>query len=382
MSSTFGRVFTLTTYGESHGPGLGGVVDGCPAGIALSEAAIQRELDRRRPGRRAETGQAGTARREPDRVQLLSGVFDGVTTGAPIAFHIANEDKRSADYGPLAEVWRPGHADMTYDAKYGLRDHRGGGRSSGRETASRVAGGAVAQALLAVHGIRVRAFATEIGGLAAEWTEDDLDGAEDCPYGAASAAVVPFWDELVSATRAQGDTLGGVVTVEALGVPAGLGEPVFHKLDAVLAQALMSVGAVKGVEVGEGFAAARLLGSQNNDPMRPGALENGFAPVWESNHAGGILGGISTGAPIVLRAALKPIPSVARPQRVLTRRGESLEMSIGGRHDICAIPRVIPVLKAMTALVLADMLLWQCRMDAARPFRAASESGPSSKEGR
>ena len=382
MSSTFGRVFTLTTYGESHGPGLGGVVDGCPAGIALSEAAIQRELDRRRPGRRAETGQAGTARREPDRVQLLSGVFDGVTTGAPIAFHIANEDKRSADYGPLAEVWRPGHADMTYDAKYGLRDHRGGGRSSGRETASRVAGGAVAQALLAVHGIRVRAFATEIGGLAAEWTEDDLDGAEDRPYGAASAAVVPFWDELVSATRAQGDTLGGVVTVEALGVPAGLGEPVFHKLDAVLAQALMSVGAVKGVEVGEGFAAARLLGSQNNDPMRPGALENGFSPVWESNHAGGILGGISTGAPIVLRAALKPIPSVARPQRVLTRRRESLEMSIGGRHDICAIPRVIPVLKAMTALVLADMLLWQCRMDAARPFRAVSESGPSSKEGR
>ena len=382
MSSTFGRVFTLTTYGESHGPGLGGVVDGCPAGIALSEAAIQRELDRRRPGRRAETGQAGTARREPDRVQLLSGVFDGVTTGAPIAFHIANEDKRSADYGPLAEVWRPGHADMTYDAKYGLRDHRGGGRSSGRETASRVAGGAVAQALLAVHGIRVRAFATEIGGLAAEWTEDDLDGAEDRPYGAASAAVVPFWDELVSATRAQGDTLGGVVTVEALGVPAGLGEPVFHKLDAVLAQALMSVGAVKGVEVGEGFAAARLLGSQNNDPMRPGALENGFSPVWESNHAGGILGGISTGAPIVLRAALKPIPSVARPQRVLTRRGESLEMSIGGRHDICAIPRVIPVLKAMTALVLADMLLWQCRMDAARKGRAASESGPSSKEGR
>ena len=247
MSSTFGRVFTLTTYGESHGPGLGGVVDGCPAGIALSEAAIQRELDRRRPGRRAETGQAGTARREPDRVQLLSGVFDGVTTGAPIAFHIANEDKRSADYGPLAEVWRPGHADMTYDVKYGLRDHRGGGRSSGRETASRVAGGAVAQALLAVHGIRVRAFATEIGGLAAEWTEDDLDGAEDRPYGAASAAVVPFWDELVSATCAQGDTLGGVVTVEALGVPAGLGEPVFHKLDAVLAQALMSVGAVKGV---------------------------------------------------------------------------------------------------------------------------------------
>lgn len=382
MSSTFGRVFTLTTYGESHGVGLGGVVDGCPAGIVLNEAVIQRELDRRRPGRRAETGRAGTARRESDTVHLLSGVFEGVTTGTPIAFHIANEDKRSADYDTLSEVWRPGHADMTYDAKYGLRDHRGGGRASGRETAARVAGGAVAQALLAVHGIRVRAFATEIGGLAAAWTEEDLDGAEDRPYGAASAAVIPAWDELASATRARGDTLGGVVTVEALGVPAGLGEPVFHKLDAVLAQALMSVGAVKGVEVGEGFAAARLLGSQNNDPMRPGSPENGFAPVWESNHAGGILGGISTGAPVVLRAALKPIPSVARPQRVLTRRGESLEMSIGGRHDICAIPRVVPVLKAMTALVLADMLLWQCRMDAARPFRFAPKSWPSPQEGR
>ena len=361
MSSTFGRVFTLTTYGESHGPGLGGVVDGCPAGIALSEAAIQRELDRRRPGRRAETGQAGTARREPDRVQLLSGVFDGVTTGAPIAFHIANEDKRSADYGPLAEVWRPGHADMTYDAKYGLRDHRGGGRSSGRETASRVAGGAVAQALLAVHGIRVRAFATEIGGLAAEWTEDDLDGAEDRPYGAASAAVVPFWDELVSATRAQGDTLGGVVTVEALGVPAGLGEPVFHKLDAVLAQALMSVGAVKGVEIGDGFAAARSRGSFNNDAYRPaGAGSTPGNPA--TNHCGGILGGISTGQPLVMTVAIKPIPSIAKEQQSVNAEGSPVSLRVGGRHDICAIPRVNPVLEAMAALTVADALLLQRRM--------------------
>lgn len=381
MSSTFGRVFTLTTYGESHGPGIGGVVDGCPAGLALDEALIQRELDRRRPGARAETGHLGTARKESDTVHLVSGVFEGVTTGTPIAFFIANEDKRSTDYAPLAEVWRPGHADMTYDAKYGVRDYRGGGRSSGRETAARVAGGAVAQALLAVHGIRVRAFATEVGGVAAEWTEGDLDEAETRPYSAACAAVIPAWDELASATRARGDTLGGVVTVEALGVPAGLGEPVFHKLDAVLAQALMSVGAVKGVEVGEGFGAARLLGSQNNDHMRPGSAENGFKPQWESNHAGGILGGISTGAPIVLRAALKPIPSVALPQRMVTRRGESLDMSIGGRHDICAIPRVVPVLKAMTALVLADMLLWQRRMEAASPLRSTREGVHFSSEG-
>ncbi|MCH5276330.1 MAG: chorismate synthase [Desulfovibrionaceae bacterium] len=364
MSSTFGRVFTLTTYGESHGPGIGGVVDGCPAGLPLDEALIQRELDRRRPGARPETGNMGSARRESDTVHLLSGVFGGITTGTPIAFSIANEDKRSADYGPLADLWRPGHADMTYDAKYGVRDYRGGGRSSGRETAARVAGGAIAQALLALHGIRIRAFATEVGGLAAEWTESELDDAETRPYSAASASVIPSWDELAAVTRARGDTLGGVVTVEALGVPAGLGEPVFHKLDAVLAQALMSVGAVKGVEVGEGFGAARLLGSQNNDRMRPASADNGFKPQWESNHAGGILGGISTGAPIVLRAAVKPIPSVALPQRMVTRRGESLDMSIGGRHDICAIPRVVPVLKAMTALVLADMLLWQCRMDA------------------
>lgn len=382
MSSTFGRVFTLTTYGESHGPGLGGVVDGCPAGIALDEALIQRELDRRRPGRRVGAGKAGTARDESDTVHVLSGVFEGVTTGTPIAFHIANEDTRSADYGPLAEIWRPGHADLGYDAKYGLRDYRGGGRSSGRETAARVAGGAIAQALLAVHGIRVRAFATELGGIPAPRAEGDPDGAEDRPYCAASAAVVPAWDELVAATRARGDTLGGVVTVEACGVPAGLGEPVFHKLDAVLAQALMSVGAVKGVEVGAGFAAARLRGSQNNDLMRPGTPETGRGPVWESNHAGGILGGISTGAPVVLRAAVKPIPSVARSQRVLNRRGESLELAMGGRHDICAIPRVVPVLRAMTALVLADMLLAQCRMGAGRPFRPRPAGGYAPEEGR
>lgn len=371
MSSTFGHVFTLTTYGESHGPGLGGVVDGCPAGLPLDESMIQRELDRRRPG---SAGLAGTARREPDVVHLLSGVFEGRTTGTPIAFHIANEDQRSGDYAALADVWRPGHADMAYDAKYGRRDPRGGGRASGRETAARVAGGAIAQALLASKGIALRAFAVELGGLPAVWSEDDLQEAEQRPYFAASEAVVPAWDGLVSITRAQGDTLGGVVQIEARGVPAGLGEPVFHKLDAVLAMALMSVGAVKGVEVGDGFASARLRGSENNDAMLP-PRRGGTGPEWASNHAGGILGGISTGAPLIVRAAVKPIPSVAMQQRTVNRAGEAVGISVGGRHDICAIPRVVPVLKAMTALALADMLLLQRRMgDHVPPAPAMTEN--------
>lgn len=359
MSSTFGHIFTLTTYGESHGPGLGGVVDGCPAGIALDQGMIQRELDRRRPG---SGGSAGTARKEPDAVQILSGVFEGRTTGTPIAFHIANQDHRSADYGPLAEAWRPGHADLGYDAKYGFRDYRGGGRSSGRETAARVAGGAIAQALLASLGIQLRAFAVELGSLAAVWEEKDVAQAEDRPYFAACDDVVPAWEALVAMTRAQGDTLGGVVQVEAHGVPAGLGEPVFHKLDAMLAMALMSVGAVKGVEVGDGFAAARARGSENNDALLPASGKDCSAPVFASNHAGGVLGGISSGAPVILRAAVKPIPSIAREQRTVNRAGEAMNLRIGGRHDICAIPRIVPVLKAMTALVLADMALEQRRM--------------------
>lgn len=359
MSSTFGHVFTLTTYGESHGPGLGGVVDGCPSGIVLDEAMLQRELDRRRPG---SVGIVGTARKEPDTVHILSGVFEGRTTGTPIAFHIANQDHRSADYGPMAEAWRPGHADMGYDAKYGFRDYRGGGRSSGRETAARVAGGAVAQALLASLGIRLRAFAVELGGLPAVWEEKDTLRADERPFFAACDDVVPAWEALASMTRAQGDTLGGVVQVEAYGVPAGLGEPVFHKLDAMLAMALMSVGAVKGVEVGDGFAAARARGSENNDILLPAAEGCQTGSVFATNHAGGVLGGISSGAPIVLRAAIKPIPSIAKEQRSVNRAGEAVNLRIGGRHDICAIPRIVPVLKAMTALVLADMALAQRRM--------------------
>lgn len=349
--NTFGEIFRLTTYGESHGPGLGGVIDGCPAGIPLDEAVIQAELDRRKPGQ----GPASTSRKESDTVRLLSGVFEGVTTGTPIGFHIANEDQRSRDYSTIKDVFRPGHADFGFQAKFGLRDYRGGGRSSGRETVSRVVGGAVAQELLRLEGVTVHAYTVELGGIAMESSvETDWAGAQGRPFFAPSEALAARWEERVLAVKKQGDTLGGVVEIRAVGVPPGLGEPVFGKLDARLAGALMSVGAVKGVEIGAGFAAARLLGSANNDPMTP----EGFA----SNHAGGVLGGISSGQDVIVRAAVKPIPSIAQEQRTVTTDGAATTIVVGGRHDIAAIPRIVPVLKAMAALVLADLLLLDRRL--------------------
>lgn len=344
--NTFGRLFRLTTFGESHGPALGGVIDGCPAGIALEEETIQLELDRRRPGQ----GQGTSARREPDRVRLLSGVFQGRTTGTAIGFLVANEDQRSSDYAHLEDIFRPGHADFTYQAKYGIRDHRGGGRASGRETVSRVAGGAIAQEVLRAEGIFVHAYTVELGGIRTA-SEPDLDGLQERSFFAAHADLVRLWEERIRTVRSEGDTTGGIVEIQARGVPAGLGEPVLDKLDARLAYALMGVGAVKGVEIGAGFAASRLLGSENNDPILPG----GFA----GNNAGGILGGVSSGQPIIVRAAVKPIPSIAKPQRTVDRLGREREISIGGRHDICAIPRIVPVLKAMVCLTLADMILIQ-----------------------
>jgi chorismate synthase len=349
--SSFGAIFRLTSFGESHGVGVGGVVDGCPAGLDLCEADIQSELDLRRPGN---AKLAGTARKESDTVRLLSGVYAGKTTGTPIAFFIANEDQRSADYSELARLFRPGHADFAYQAKYGLRDPRGGGRSSARETAARVAGGAIAQRLLASQGISIHACTLEIGGIACECL--NITAAGTRPYFAGDERVVPAWEERIKNARGLGDSLGGIVQIEAHGMPAGLGEPVFGKLDALLAAALMSVGTVKGVELGAGFKAARMLGSEHNDALLPGGR---FA----SNNAGGVLGGISSGQDIILRAAVKPIPSIAREQKTVDIEDNPAAITVGGRHDICAIPRIVPVLKAMTALVLADMILQQRRME-------------------
>lgn len=347
--NTFGTLFKLTTFGESHGPALGGVVDGCPPGLALSEAVIQAELDRRKPG---QGGAASTSRQEADAVRLLSGVFEGLTTGTPIGFLIENEDQRSRDYSKIKDVYRPGHADLTFEAKFGLRDYRGGGRSSGRETVSRVAGGAIAQELLGTLGIHVQAATVELGGIPA--TLRDFGGALLRPFFSVDPHVVAAWEDRVLQVKAGGDTLGGVVEIRATGVPAGLGEPVFDKLDARLVYALMGVGAVKAVEIGAGCAAACRLGSENNDAMTP----EGFS----SNHAGGILGGISSGQELIARVHVKPIPSIAREQQTVNRQGEAVRLSIGGRHDICAIPRIVPVLKAMVMLTLADMLLLQRRL--------------------
>ena len=368
--NSFGSIFRLTTYGESHGPGLGGIVDGCPAGLTLSEEDIQTELDARRPGAGGRGGKAGTARNEPDRVRILSGVFDGVTTGTPIAFHVDNTDQRSRDYGELGRLFRPGHADLGFQAKFGIRDYRGGGRSSGRETLSRVAGGAIAGKYLASQGILVHACALEVGGVAAPL--DDIESAGSRPWFCPDACTAEQWDALSVQARKQGDTLGGLVRVEILGLPVGLGEPVFDKLDARLAYAMMGVGAVKGVEIGRGFAAARLMGTENNDPILPGreaggpagiaatgALSGGVAYGFGSNNAGGILGGISNGAPVVVTVAIKPIASISREQQTIDCDGRPAQVAVGGRHDICAIPRVVPVLKAMAALCAADFLLLQ-----------------------
>jgi chorismate synthase len=343
-ANTFGDIFRLTTFGESHGAGIGGVVDGCPAGLALDESVLQGELDRRRPG---QGGPASTTRKEADRVRLLSGVFQGRTTGTPIGFFIENTGMRSRDYSRIRDVYRPGHGDATYEAKFGVRDHRGGGRASARETAARVAGGAVAGQVLGRAGIRVFAYTVELGGLACNVV--DPQGAADRPFGTPDPDGVDALDARVREVREAGDTLGGVVEVRATGLPPGLGEPVFDKLDARLAYALMGVGAVKACEIGAGMEAARLTGSRNNDPLTP----RGFT----SNNAGGVLAGVSSGQDLVARAWVKPIPSIGLPQQTVDRHGNPVEISVGGRHDIAAIPRINPVLAAMVRLVLADFLL-------------------------
>ncbi|WP_294336007.1 chorismate synthase [uncultured Sphingomonas sp.] len=344
--NTFGRVFRFTTWGESHGPALGVVIDGCPPGIALSEADIQPWLDKRRPG----TSRFTTQRREPDEVRILSGVFDGRTTGTPISLMIENVDQRSKDYSNVALAYRPGHADYAYDAKYGFRDHRGGGRSSARETAARVAVGAVAR--LVIPEVTITGWVEAIGGDTACGFDANQIG--ENPFFAADAEAAARWEALVDGARKSGSSLGAIVACEATGVPAGWGAPLYAKLDSELAAAAMSINAVKGVEIGDGFAAAALTGEANADPMRPGA---DGAPEFLANHAGGIAGGISTGQPVRLRVAFKPTSSILTPVPTISNTGEATEIATKGRHDPCVGIRGVPVVEAMMALVLADQKL-------------------------
>ena len=345
--NTFGRVFRFTTWGESHGPALGAVVDGCPPGLALSEADLQPWLDRRRPGQSRFT----TQRREPDEVRILSGVFEGRTTGTPISLMIENVDQRSKDYSEVAKAYRPGHADYAYDAKYGFRDYRGGGRSSARETAARVAAGGVAR--LVVPGVRIRAWVEAVGGDAIDPTAFDDAEIERNAFFCPDAAAAQRWEQRIDAARKAGSSLGANVECEATGVPAGWGAPLYAKLDSELAAACMSINAVKGVEIGDGFAAAALTGEENADAMRPG---NG-GPRFLANHAGGIAGGISTGQPLRVRVAFKPTSSILTPVETITRDGEASEIMTRGRHDPCVGIRGVPVVEAMVALVLADQAL-------------------------
>lgn len=347
--STFGKLFTVTTWGESHGPGIGVVVDGCPAGLELSEADIQTQLDRRRTGQSKVT----TQRKESDTVRIMSGVFEGVTTGTPISLLIMNHDADSSAYEAIKHLYRPGHADYTYQQKYGLRDWRGSGRASGRETACRVAAGAVARKLLAHYGVQIVGYTRQIGSVIAEQTdyaeiERNIVRAPDAE--AAFRMIVE-----IEAAQADHDSLGGIVEIIANGVPAGLGEPIFDKLDADIGKAMLSIGATKGVEIGSGFGAASLRGSQHNDPF----INNDGRVGTRSNQHGGILGGISTGEPILVRVAIKPAASIGREQDTVDTDGNPATIQVGGRHDPTICPRAVPVCEAMLAIVLADHLLRQ-----------------------
>jgi chorismate synthase len=347
--NSFGHLFRFTTWGESHGPALGAVVDGCPPGLALTEADIQPFLDRRRPG----TSRFTTQRQEPDQVEILSGTYEGRTTGTPISLLIRNVDQRSKDYSEVAASYRPGHADYAYDAKYGFRDPRGGGRSSARETAARVAAGAVARKVLG-EDIVIRGYLVELGGDPIDRAAFDAGEIERNPFFCPDAAAAARWETALDAARKAGSSLGAIVEVTAVGVPAGWGSPVYQKLDGQLAAAMMSINAVKGVEIGDGFAAARLRGEQNADAMRPGPDGK---PEFLANHAGGTAGGISTGQPVVVRMALKPTSSILTPVETITRDGEASEIVTKGRHDPCVGIRAAPVAEAMMALVLADAML-------------------------
>lgn len=358
--STFGKLFTVTTWGESHGKALGAVVDGCPAGLELDESHIQKYLNRRKPGQSRYT----TARKEGDQVEILSGVFEGKTTGTPISLMVRNMDQRSGDYGNIAYSYRPGHADFTFDSKYGFRDYRGGGRSSGRETLGRVAAGAVAIKLLEVLGISFCTYTKAIGP--AEITEFHPEEIGNNAFYMPDKKAAEKAGAYLEQCMKEQDSAGGIIECRIKGVPPGLGTPVFEKLDAMLAQAVMSIGAVKGVEIGEGFYVAQMRGSQDNDGFA--ASEKGI--VKTSNHAGGIMGGISDGSEILLRAAVKPTPSVSQPQATVTDKGENISLEIHGRHDPVIVPRAVVVVEAMCALTIADALLGNmgARLDKVQEF--------------
>ncbi|CCK80152.1 chorismate synthase [Desulfobacula toluolica] len=344
--SSFGKAFNITTFGESHGQAIGVVIQGCPPGLAIDEALIQKALDKRKPGQ----GISGTKRKEPDHPIIMSGTFNGLTTGTPIMIMIENKDAKSKSYDNIASLFRPGHGDYTYQAKYGIRDFRGGGRASARETAARVAAGAVAQLVLDQQGIKIKTYTLEIGGIRANRIDDISQKAKNdllCP----DSEAVRKMELKIADVKKQGDSLGGVVQIIASNVPAGIGEPVFDKLDADIAKALMSIGAVKAVEIGAGTCASQMTGFENNDQILP----DGF----QTNHSGGILAGISNGDDIIARVHVKPIPSILKPQKTIDENGNSREISTQGRHDICAIPRINMVCEAMMAIVLTDHILRQ-----------------------
>lgn len=346
--SIYGNIFKITTWGESHGEGVGVVIDGCPAGLELCEADVQALLDRRKPGQSKFT----TPRKEADEVKIMSGVFEGKTTGTPISMMVWNKSQRSSDYSEIANYYRPGHADYTFDAKYGFRDYRGGGRSSARETIGRVAAGAVAMKILNSLGITVQAYAKEIGGIAIDYAHFDMQAAREnaftMPDSEAAAKVEAYATEKMQ----QGDSVGGIIECVIENVMPGIGEPVFDKLDASLAKAMLSIGAVKGFEIGSGFEAAKATGSVNNDSF---VMEQGKIAK-KTNHAGGVLGGMSDGSNIVFRAAVKPTPSISAMQNTVNKNGEEIEVSIKGRHDPMIVPRAVVVVEAMAALTLVDLI--------------------------
>ena len=360
--STLGTMFKVSTWGESHGKGVGVVVDGCPAGLTISEEYIQTYLNRRKPGQT----KYSTPRKEDDQVEILSGVFEGRTTGTPISMVVMNQTQRSSDYSEIANYYRPGHADYTYDSKYGFRDYRGGGRSSGRETTARVAAGAIALAILDSLDIHVRAYTRSIGPITIDYTNLNLENTMQSPLNMPDLDASEKAQAFLVEKMKECNSVGGVIECIVTGMPVGIGEPVFEKLDANLAKAVMSIGAVKGVEIGDGFNCATMLGSDNNDAFH---YEDGTLSK-ETNHAGGILGGMSDGSDIILRAAIKPTPSIAKTQHTINKSNENIEVNIKGRHDPIIVPRAVVVVESMVALTLVDMLFQNMtsRLDKIKEF--------------